>query len=84
MVIREIITGEIWNGHDFWSERGNDTPRLAYGSWHERLDVQDDVEIRNSRDFVDLILKFAGNYLQVRWLFVRHFITDIFDLWNSR
>lgn len=51
MVIREIITGEIRNDHDFWSERGNDTPRLAYGSWRERLDVRDDVEIGNSRDW---------------------------------
>lgn len=49
MVISEIITGEIRNGHDFWS----DTPRLAYSSWREHLDVQDDVEIRNSRDFDD-------------------------------
>lgn len=53
MVISEIITGEIRNGHDFWSECGNDTRRLAYGSWREHLDVQDDVEIRNSIDFDD-------------------------------
>lgn len=53
MVISEIITGEIWNGHDFWSERGNDTPRLLLGSWRERLDVQDDVDIRSSRGFDD-------------------------------
>lgn len=55
MVISEIITGEIWNGHDFWSECGNDKLRLLLGSWRERFDVQDDVEIRSSRDFDYLI-----------------------------